>query len=125
MSQTIIEQWLENISNSVSSLDLEAHMALVSDKVHVYGLPSGKVVNYQQWKRRRHNEFKSKQLCGLAYTLLNVKTMTLRRLVFSVEENMQASNGRSFKVKKDIILELEDDNCWRVVEEKIHHWKAS
>jgi hypothetical protein len=125
MSQTIIEQWLDDLSSSIMSFDLEAHMALVSSKVQVYGLPSGKVVNYQQWKTRRQNEFNNKELQGLSYTLLKIKNMTLRRLVFNVEENMQAKNGPSFMVNKDIILELEEDNCWRVVEEKIHHWKAS
>ncbi|MCW9023849.1 MAG: hypothetical protein OQK73_04130 [Gammaproteobacteria bacterium] len=125
MSQTIIEQWLQDLSNSIMSFDLEAHMALVSSEVQVYGLPSGKVVNYQQWKIRRQNEFNNEELQGLSYTLLKVKNMTLRRLVFNVEENMQARDGPSFMVNKDIILELEEDNCWRVVEEKIHHWKAS
>lgn len=124
MSQEIIEQWLENLSDSIKTSDINEHMALVSSKVHVYGLPSGKVVNYQQWKNRRENEFKHQQLKSLAYTLLNIKTITQRRLIFNVEENMQASSGQIFLVNKDIILELEDDNTWRVVEEKIHHWKS-
>lgn len=122
MSQEIIEKWLEYMSVSVKKRDLTAHMSLISRYVHVYGLPSGRVVNYQQWKKRRQNEFSSKQLQALDYTLLNIKTIALRRLIFQVKENMHDQNHMCITINKDIILELEEDNCWRVVEEKIHHW---
>ena len=35
---------------------------------------------------------------------------------------MAASNGQSVVLNKDIMLELEPDNKWRVVEEKIRNW---
>ena len=124
MSQQIIEKWLEEMSASVEQHDLTAHMNLISLHVHVYGLPSGRVINYQQWKKRRQNEFGSKQLLALEYTLLKIKTIALRRLIFQVNENMQDINHVCITINKDIILELEQDNCWRVVEEKIHNWKV-
>ncbi|HEB55962.1 MAG TPA: hypothetical protein ENI98_06605 [Gammaproteobacteria bacterium] len=123
MSQTIIGNWLEQLTRSVETRDLAAHMALVSQRVQVYGLPGGQIVDYSQWQKRRYTEFSQAQLLALSYQLLNIKTITSRRLGFHVEETMQACNGMCIFIDKDIILEREADDHWRVVEERIHHWK--
>ena len=123
MPQTIIGNWLEQLTRSVETRDLAAHMALVSQRVQVYGLPGGQIVDYSQWKKRRYTEFSQAQLLALSYQLLNIKTITSRRLGFHVEETMQACNGMCIFIDKDIILEREADDHWRVVEERIHHWK--
>ncbi len=123
MSQTIIGNWLEQLTRSVEKRDLDAHMRLVSERVQVYGLPGGQIINYNQWKKRRYTEFSQAQLLALGYRLLNIRTITSRRLAFHVEETMQACNGMCVFIDKDIILELETDEQWRVVEENIHHWK--
>ncbi|HEB85489.1 MAG TPA: hypothetical protein ENI68_00495 [Gammaproteobacteria bacterium] len=123
MPQTIIGNWLEQLTRSVAKRDLTAHMRLVSERVQVYGLPGGQIIDYRQWKKRRHTEFSQAQLLALSYRLLNIKTITPRRLGFHVEEIMQACNGMCIFIDKDIILEREADDHWRVVEEHIHHWK--
>ncbi|NOZ37090.1 MAG: hypothetical protein GXP11_03285 [Gammaproteobacteria bacterium] len=123
MPQTIIGNWLEQLTRSVEKRDLAAHMQLISEQVKVYGLPGGQIIGYKQWKKRRHTEFSQAQLLALSYRLLNIKTITSRRLRFHVEETMQACNGTCIFIDKDIILELETDDHWRVVEERIHHWK--
>ncbi len=124
MPQTIIGNWLKQLTRSVETRDLDAHMRLVSERVQIYGLPGGQIIGYEQWKKRRHTEFSQAQLLALDYRLLNIKTITGRRLGFHVEEIMQACNGMRVFVDKDIILELEADEHWRVVEETIHHWKV-
>ncbi len=124
MPQTIIGNWLEQLTRSVERRDLDAHMALISQRVQVYGLPGGQVIGYEQWKRRRHTEFSQAQLLAIDYRLLNIKTVTPRRLAFHVEETMHACNGMSVCIDKDIVLEREADDQWRVVEENIHHWKT-
>ena len=124
MPQTIIGNWLEKLTRSVEKRDLAAHMQLVSERVQVYGLPGGQIVDHSQWKNRRHTEFNQAQLLALGYRLLNIKTITSHRLGFHVEETMQACNGMCVFVDKDIILEREADDQWRVVEENIHHWKV-
>lgn len=123
MPQTIIGNWLKLLTRSVETRDLAAHMQLISERVKVYGLPGGQIVDYNQWQKRRYTEFSQAQLLALAYRLLNIKTSTPRRLGFHVEETMQACNGICIFIDKDIILERETDDQWRVVEENIHHWK--
>lgn len=123
MPQTIIGDWLEQLTRSVEKRDLAAHMRLVSERVQVYGLPGGQIVDYRRWEKRRYTEFSQAQLLALSYRLLNIKTITPRRLGFHAEETMQACNGTCIFIDKDIILEREADDHWRVVEEHIHHWK--
>jgi len=123
MSQELILNWLKRVSESVEHRDLTAHMELVSKNVRVYGIPNQASLDYQGWYRRRRNEFNNNRLASLRYTNLNIKTITLRRLGFQVTEIMQATNGQQIEIIKDILLEREADNQWRVVEETIHQWQ--
>lgn len=122
MAQHIADDWLNAISDSVKEKDINAHMKLVSKDVHVYGIPGTEVLNYQNWLYRRHNEFLNDKLHSLQYKLIRIKNDQQRRLGFEVEEQMVATDGRAYIISKDILLEREQDDNWRVVEEKIHSW---
>lgn len=125
MSQELIINWLGRLSDSVANRDLNAHMALVSKKVTVYGVPKHHRIDYTGWKRRRRNELTSEKLASLSYSNLTIKTITLKRLGFEIIETMQAASGRRIIIEKDVMLEQEEDNEWRVVEEKIRSWKLA
>jgi len=124
MSQDVILQWLDNMSKSVAMRDLEKHMSLISQTVQVYGIPGQSVIDYDAWRLRRRNEFQQNLLARLSYKLLKVKIQGLRRMAFQVEETMTASNGSKVILTEDIMLELEPDDRWRLVELKIRHWKV-
>jgi len=123
MSELDIRKWLTNITETVKSKDLEKHMDLVSENVAVYGMPSGKTLSYADWRNRRKSEFQRGLIKNLAYEKLAIRTIGLRRLIFSVEEIMDATNGDLLIVNKNITIENEQDNTWRVVEETIKDWK--
>ena len=61
-ARNIAEHWLEELAFTAATGNLHAHMALVSRQVKVLGLPGNKLVDYQGWKRRRHNEFSKRLL---------------------------------------------------------------
>jgi len=124
MSQDVILQWLDNMSKSVAMRDLEKHMSLISQTVQVYGIPGQSVIDYDAWRLRRRNEFQQNLLARLSYKLLKVKIQGLRRMAFQVEETMTASNGSKVILTEDIMLELEPDDRWRLVELKIRHWNV-
>jgi len=123
MALHIAEDWLNAVSDSVKNKDINAHMRLISKHVHVYGIPGIKSLNYQQWLYRRHNEFLHDRLYGLKYKIIRIKNDQLRRLGFEVEEQMIATEGNAYIIHKDILLEREQDDNWRVVEEKIYSWQ--
>lgn len=123
MSELDIRKWLSNITETVKAKDLAKHMDLVSENVAVYGLPGGKTLSYADWYTRRQNEFNRGLLKNLSYEKLQIKTIGLRRLIFNIEELMDASNGDLVIIDKSITIESEQDNKWRVVEENINNWK--
>lgn len=123
MSEVDIRKWLSDITQTVNSKDLEKHMDLVSENVAVYGLPGGNVLSYADWYSRRKNEFKRGLLKNIGYNKLKIKTIGLRRLIFDVEELMDASNGDLVIINKSITIESGQDEKWRVVEENIKDWK--
>lgn len=123
MAKNIAEDWLNAISESVLNRDINEHMRLVSKKVQVYGLPGIESLNYKQWLYRRHNEFLHNRLLSLKYKLLRIKNDQQRRLGFEVEEQMVSTDGQAYIINKDILLECEKDDNWRVVEENITSWK--
>ena len=123
MSENDIRKWLSNITTTVKTKDLQKHMDLVSENVVVYGMPSGKVLSYADWRSRRKSEFQRNLINSVVYNNLKIKTIGLRRLIFDVEEIMDGTNGDMAIINKQIILEEEQDNKWRVVEETIKNWK--
>ena len=123
MSELDIRKWLSEVSETVKARDLARHMDLVSENVVVYGLPSGKTLSYADWRQRRKSEFKRNLIKNLAYDKLSIKNIGLRRLTFRIEEIMDGVNGDLAIINKEVILEQEKDNKWRVVEEQIKDWK--
>jgi len=123
MSELDIRKWLSNITETVKTKDLPKHMELVSENVVIYGMPNGKTLNYADWYNRRKSEFERNILKGLAYNNLKIKNFGLRRLIFDIEEIMDGNNGDMAIINKQVILEQEQDEQWRVVEETIKNWK--
>lgn len=122
MSELDIRKWLSNITETVKEKDLDKHMDLVSEKVMVYGMPSGKTLSYTDWQNRRKSEFKRDLIKDLSYSELQIKNFGLRRLIFSIQEMMDGTNGDLAIIDKQVVLEQEEDNQWRVVEETINNW---
>ena len=122
MSQKLIVNWLNRMTESVQQRDLEAHMALVSKRVTVYGIPGQAQIGYRDWEQRRRYELQHNKLFTLEYQDMKIKVISLRRLGFAVTEIMHGSDGRNILIRKDILLEQEADDEWRVVEETIRDW---
>lgn len=116
-AEKIIQSWLDELSYSAATWDLDAHMKLVSRQVKVTGLPRVKSVDYQGWKLRRHNEFKKKLLRSLNYRLGKVLHADHNKIVFWVEETVKDHQGKAVAIDKEITLNKEEDGLWRVLRE--------
>ena len=123
MSELTARMWLNAMTESITRRDLAAHMALVSRNVQVYGLPGDRTIDYEGWHKRRRNELRKGLLASLTYSDLSIHQITLRRIRFKVTETMTAANGACVIIDQDIIIEQEDGEHWRVVEENINHWE--
>lgn len=118
-SITIINRWLNEVTFSAATWDLEAHMALISKDVRVLGVPRIEYIDYRGWKQRRHNEFKKKLLQSLTYREARLLHKEGNTLHFSVHETMRGLLGQCIEVRKEITLQLEKDGKWRAVKEQI------
>ncbi|MDH5444936.1 MAG: hypothetical protein OEY52_05220 [Gammaproteobacteria bacterium] len=119
----VIYSWQDAMAKTISEKDLPQHMELVSKKVEVFGNPSNKQINYAGWYKRRKNEFENETVICISYANTKIKTITLRRIIFNVNESIVGADGRIITANMDVILELEDDDKWRLVEQNIRSWK--
>ena len=62
------------------------------------------------------------RLRSLHYDGVRIKTIGLKRLAFSTKETMTANDGSRVIISKDIMLQKEEDQQWRVIEETINDW---
>lgn len=114
----IVRGWLDDISFSAATWNLDAHMRLVSRQVKVTGIPNISHIDYKGWKLRRKNEFEKKLLHSLTYRLSSILKEEEKRIIFNVEETMKSNQGKSIVAEKDVVLGREEDGVWRVQFEK-------
>lgn len=117
-----IHLWCDAMGRTIRDKDLEGHMALVSETLRIYGLPSKQVVDYAGYHKRRKHELRNDVLITLNYVNVRVVTSTQRRISFRAKEKLVGRDGTLVLMDKNIILEREDDGVWRMVEDKINHW---
>lgn len=122
--QSVIVDWCNQISRSITRRDIKQHMMQVSEKVRVYGVPGHDYLTFLDWEKRRSHEFKHNMIQTLTYQLNRIKSSTPVRILFEAEETMQANTGQVIILNKEITLELNSRlQHWQVVEENITHWE--
>lgn len=119
MSKLNIQNWLSKLSETVKNNDFENHMALFSENLASYDKANGISQNYYNWRNQRQTEFQSGLLKNISYDKLSIKNIGLRRLTFRIEETLIDSRNAQNTISKEIILEHEHDEQWRMVEETI------
>ena len=123
-SNVIVKEWLNEIAFSAATWDLDAHMALVSEKVVVLGIPGVDMIDYHGWRKRRRNEFKKKLLHSLLYREPTVLSARPQIITFSVQEVMKDHAKQCIEIRKEVTLHQEPDGQWRVVREQILNIEA-
>ena len=119
-----VHAWCLDMSQSIKQADLDRHMELVSKKIKVYGMPSKGVIDYKEWRSRRKFEFQNESLIAINYQDIQMIGSSARRLRFSANQTMLGKDGKMVILDKKIILELEEDGIWRVVEENVNSWRV-
>lgn len=121
---TIIAEWCNKMSRSVTRRDIKEHMAQLSVKLRVYGVPGFDYLSFCDCEKRRQYEFRHNLLLTLTYKLIKIKSSSPRRIHFQTEETMRATSGKVIILNKDITIELTaDEQNWQAVEDTINHWQ--
>ena len=115
----IIRDWMVNCCLTINEYDHPAHMNLISKDVKVYGIEGFDEITYDDWFAQCEQEFKDKVIKDVSYDGLNVKKADNTKILFSTVEIIEATDGTVIKHGIDILLFLESDNQWRVIEETL------
>ena len=119
MAKEIARQWLKEITDSANAKDHVAHMALISKRVALHGLPEYEGITYDDWFRQCQHEFENNLLKHLHYDGLKLVTATDKAIMFKTFETVEGSDGTVNAQGVEILLELEEDGKWRMVQERI------
>lgn len=113
-AKQIVQSLLNDLTYSVSTHDLRGHMRLVSKDVKVLGL-GNQVIDYKGWKTRRNNEFEKGLLKRVSYGIPDIIEANQTSITFKVMEHIKATDGKAYKVNKEVVLLKEQDGKWRIL----------
>ena len=57
MESKIAKEWMDELSRTANAKDFEAHIALISKQVQVFGFPDIEVIRYDDWAAQCKHEF--------------------------------------------------------------------
>ena len=119
MSKEIAEQWLIKLADTANAKDLAAHMALISKRISLRGVPGFETIGYADWHRQCGHEFENNILKGVKYEGFKLVTETAKAVMFKTFETVEGTDGMVNAHGVEILLEQEDDGQWRMVEQRI------
>ncbi|GAB4301124.1 MAG: hypothetical protein Kow0096_21680 [Thiohalomonadaceae bacterium] len=119
--QYIAEQWLKAYAYTVATNNIDAHLDLVSKRLQVVGISRDGFLEYREWAQRRRNDMEKRRLLRVTYHNLVMGQCSPGRMRFTVEETIKSTQGETYVLNKEVVLNLETDGKWREVEEFVHN----
>ena len=119
MSKEIAAQWLKEIADTANAKDHLAHMALISKRVSLHGMPEYEGITYDDWFKQCQHEFENNVLKGLRYNGMKMVAANDKAIMFKTFETVEANDGTTNAQGVEILLEKEEDGKWRLVQERI------
>ena len=118
-AQQIAEEWLTHAAESAGQKDLEGHMGMISKRVSVQGVPGFDNIDYDIWYQQCSHQFENAMIKSVAYKGFNLVSATETRIVFTVYETVVGADGTVNEQIVEMSLEKEDDDVWRLVQERV------
>lgn len=119
MTDKLAEGMLAALTTTACALDYEAHMALISPKVRVFGVPGFAVIDYDDWARQCQHEFAEKLLKDVRYEGLDIVRSSPGHVLFKTREITSGTDGTVNDHGLEILIQQESDGVWRVTQERI------
>lgn len=118
-AQQIAEQWLTDAAQSAGQKDLNAHMAMISKRISVQGVPGFDNIDYDTWFTQCKHQFEMAMIKSIAYKGFNLISATDFQIMFTVYETVVGSDGTLNEQIIEMSLEKEEDDVWRLLQERI------
>jgi len=118
-AQLIAEKWLTTAAESAAQKDLQTHMGMISKRISVQGVPGFDNIDYDIWFKQCRHQFEMAMIKSIAYKGFNLISATETQITFTVYETVVGSDGSLNEQIVEMILEQEDDDVWRLVQERV------
>ena len=118
-AQQIAEQWLTDAAESAGQRDLKAHMGMISKRVSLQGVPGFDSIDYDAWYKQCRHQFENAMIKSIAYKGFNLTNATDALIEFTVFETVVGTDGTLNEQIVEMSLEKEDDDVWRLVQERV------
>jgi hypothetical protein len=119
MSEKIAQQWLDDAVNTANAHDLTAHMNLISKQVALKGMPGFDTIGYADWFAQCEHEFADGVLQSVSYRGLKMLAETETQIMFKTFETVVATDGKINAQGIEVLIELENDGVWRLIQERV------
>lgn len=117
--EEIAQQWLNASSQTATDKDFDAHFNLISKKVRVTGVPGFESISYDDWARASEEDFKEGVLKSVGYEGLKMNAHNDTQIMFKTVETILVNDGTKKTHGVEILLQLEEDGVWRVIQERV------
>ena len=118
--EVIAQEWLNASAETATNKDFEGHFNLISKKVRVTGVPGyDDGISYDDWARQSEQEFKDNVLDKVTYDGLKMSAHNDKQVMFKTMESVFANDGTHRSHGVEVLLEKEEDNVWRVIQERV------
>lgn len=116
---SIAQEWLDASAHTATNKLFDEHFNLISKKVRVTGVPGLESVSYEDWARQSKKEFKDNVLKSVNYDGLKLLATNDYQVMFKTIEIVEANDGTLKKHGVEILLSKEDDDVYRVTQERV------
>ena len=118
-AQKIAQAWLDASAETATKRDFDAHFNLISEKVRVTGVPGFESISYDDWARASKKDFEDKVLDSVSYEGLKMSAHNDKQIMFKTLESIFVNDGTKKTQGVEILIALEDDGVWRVIQERV------
>ena len=118
-AEAIAKKWMEASASTASNHDFDGHFNLISKQVRVTGMPGFESISYDDWARASKKDFEDKVLESVSYKGFVINAHNDTQIMFKTLESVHVNDGTNKTHGVEIVLQLEDDDVWRVVQERI------
>jgi len=118
-AEVIVREWLDASALTATNRDFDGHFSLISQKVQVTGMPGFESISYDDWARASKKDFQDKVLDRVSYEGLKMSAHNDKQIMFKTLETVHVNDGTKKTHGVEIVLQLEEDEVWRVIQERV------
>ena len=115
----LAQEWMDASAKTATERNFDAHFNLISKKVRVTGVPGFESISYDDWARASEQDFKDGVLQSVTYDGLKMSAHNETQIMFKTLEIIQVNDGSHKTQGVEILIELEEDGVWRVIQERV------